>query len=253
MGDYLVDPDTAPDIRRQVPWVLSAIGSQEAVESLLRAPIGLDARLDVQVLKALNRMRLRGGVLFPSDRITAHIHAEARIITRHLVHRRALVSLPDRGVPRLLRRVLDERIDAGLERLFRRLALVYPPREIHLAYAGVKSGDLRTHAQAAEYLAGVLHSADRQAVLPLVDLLPEEERVNNAASFFRYAPRTLPEALAEMAQESDAWLRACAVFLIGASRLRELVHLVEDAAESMEPFLRDAGGWASRRLAEEGA
>jgi hypothetical protein len=143
-------------------------------------------------------------------------------------------------------------VEAGLERLFRRLALVYPPREIHLAYLGVKSRNLRAHAQAAEYLASVLYPADRQAVLPLVDLLPEEERVNNAASYFRYAPRTFPEALAEMALEGDPWLRACAVFLIGTARLYELAHVVEAAANALEPVLHDSGRWAARRLAREG-
>jgi hypothetical protein len=85
-------------------------------------------------------------------------------------------------------------------------------------------------------------------VLPLVDLLPDEERVNNAAAYFRFAPRTPAEALAELAAGSDAWLAACALYLIGEAGLGELREIIGRGVESAEPLVQDTARWADRRL-----
>jgi AAA family ATP:ADP antiporter len=250
LGDYLVDTGVPVELQRQIPRVLAMIGSQEAVNSLLRAPLHHDRHLDYQVLKALNRIRAaRRPVLFPAEQVSAQIRSEAFDVTRLLVYRRTFEPAPGGPAHGLLLRALDERFEHGLDRLFRRLALLYPPREIHLAYLGIRSDALRTRAQSVEYLASVLAPEDRMAVLPLVDLLPDDERVNNASAFFRFGPRTAQQALEELAAGTDPWLVACALFVIGETRLVDMAHLVRRAVESLEPLVQDTARWAAKRLA----
>ncbi|HEX7879315.1 MAG TPA: HEAT repeat domain-containing protein [Candidatus Eisenbacteria bacterium] len=249
LGDHLIDDDFDPLLRRQIPRVLAQIASQDAVNNLLRVPLHKDRLLDLQVVKALNRIRAASRpVVFPDGPVTEQIQSEARQITVRLVHRQAVTLIPAGRGRDLLLKALDERIDAGQDRLFRRLALLYPPREIHLAFLGLAASSLKTRAQSVEYLASTLAPSERMSVLPLVDLLPDEERVNNAASFFRFQPRTPAEALTELATGPDAWLAACALFVIGEARLGELGSLIRRGVESTEPVVQDTARWADRRL-----
>ncbi|TPW11668.1 MAG: ATP/ADP translocase-like protein, partial [bacterium] len=220
LGDHLLDPNTDSRLRRKIPRVLALIATQDAVNQLMRVPMHQDRRLDLAVLKALNRIRIAPlPLVFPSESVTRQ------------------------------GRALDERIEHGQDRLFRRLALLYPPREIHLAFLGLADARIKTRARAVEYLASTLNPTDRMSVLPLVDLLPDEERVNNAASYFRFRDRTPETALSELIAGSDPWLAACALFVIGESGLSGLLSIAERGIESDEPLVHDTARWATARLA----
>jgi hypothetical protein len=86
------------------------------------------------------------------------------------------------------------------------------------------------------------------AVLPLVDLMPDEERVHNASSFFRFAPRNGVDSLREMVEGPDAWLAACSLFLIGEIRLEPLAQLAHLSVESPERVVQDTALWTRSRF-----
>ena len=250
LGDHLLDPNTDSRLRRKIPRVLALIATQDAVNQLMRVPMHQDRRLDLAVLKALNRIRIAPlPLVFPSESVTRQVRAEALEITSRLVYRRAVDTMPPGRSRDFLLRALDERIEHGQDRLFRRLALLYPPREIHLAFLGLADARIKTRARAVEYLASTLNPTDRMSVLPLVDLLPDEERVNNAASYFRFRDRTPETALSELIAGSDPWLAACALFVIGESGLSGLLSIAERGIESDEPLVHDTARWATARLA----
>jgi len=68
-------------------------------------------------------------------------------------------------------------MEQGLNRVFRRLGLLYPPDDILAAYRGVTSHIPKLRGNAVEYLENALQTDHRALVLPLVeqanDALPE--------------------------------------------------------------------------------
>lgn len=249
LGDYLVDPTIDRRVKRELPRVLAAIGTQEAADNLVRASFLDDLTLGYQVLKAMNRIRANNhSIEMSMTLISPQIRSEAEHMTRLLVRNRTLGSAPPSRARDLLLRLMAERADQALDRLFRRMALVYPPREMRLAYVGVTGGDLRVRAQSIEYMESILLPDDRRVVLPLIDTSPEDERVNNASSVFRMKSLSLAESVRDLASGNDAWLTACALYLAGTLELTSLRDLVSDSLRSPEILVRDTAAWASARL-----
>ncbi|MGH9160773.1 MAG: hypothetical protein ACRD2X_12425, partial [Vicinamibacteraceae bacterium] len=139
LGDYLVDRRSPLRIRREIPRVLAAVGGQDAVHSLLRAADDRNcAVLLERTLWALNRVRKNDpGLFLPRATITRQLHDDVDIYLRLMIHRAPLRTMTDGPAVRLLNRVVTERLERGRELIFRRLALLYPPRDILRARRGL--------------------------------------------------------------------------------------------------------------------
>ena len=251
LGDDLADPGGPARSRREIPRVLADIGTQDAAHALLRAAGETgDATVMQRTLWALNRIRKRDAtVTLPSAVVDRHLGEDTDVYCRLLVLRGAVITGPDDPGVRLLARALDERLVQCRDRLFRRLALVYPPTQMLRARRGLAGGNRRLRAQALEYLEAVLSAGHRALLVPLLADVPERERDGLAASRLRVAIPSLPELLGELSSARDPWLRTCAVFAIGSSGARDLVAHAKEALSSPDERLRQVGEWARAQLA----
>ncbi len=251
LGDDLVDPGRSVRCRREIPRVLADIGTPDAAHALLRAAGDTgDATVMQRTLWALNRIRKRDAtVTLPFAVVDRHLGDDTDVYCRLLVRRGAVTTGPDDPGLRLLARALEERSVQCRDRLFRRLALVYPPTEMLRARRGLAGGNRRLRAQALEYLEAVLSVSHRALLVPLLADVPEPERYRLAASRLRVAIPSRPELLRELSAAGDPWLRTCAVFAIGSSGARDLIACAEEALSSPDEKIRQVGAWAHARLA----
>ena len=249
LGDYLCDGGVAIEVRREIPRVLSIVASQEAVNALFRCRERDDVRLSYRILKAANRIRsLNSAVEFPRSLVTEDLHYDARSHLFALVHYRACPIGEVGSAERLLCVALNERMDQALNRVFRRLGLVYPSREILLAYRGVGSEDPRVRGNAIEYLESALAPDHRALLLWLVDDSGDETRLRMAETRFgmRYVGYT--ETLDEILQGPDPWLKTCALYVVGKRRELALAQSVESNLASLVPHVRETAAWARSAL-----
>jgi hypothetical protein len=111
----------------------------------------------------------------------------------------------------LVRRAGCEAVDAGIERLFRLLALATTPKEMRDAYLSLRDASARGRATCVEFLDNVLPSALRALVVPVVE--PAEARDRHRA-LMRLAeaspPASTVDALLLLARSDEPWLRAVA-------------------------------------------
>jgi hypothetical protein len=140
-------------------------------------------------------------------------------------------------------------MDQALNRVFRRLALIYRPDETHAAYLGVLSDDSRSRGNALEYMENVLDSAHAELVLPLVDGSSDDDRLEWAESRFGLRFVNMRESLQALIEGEDAWLRTCALFAAGSQREHGLKAHIERHVEAREPFVRETALWARAALA----
>src|SRR5262249_29850487 len=137
----------------------------------------------------------------------------------------------------LLHGTLADRRAAAFGRIFRRLGLLYPPREVHLGYRALVGAAPRTRAQALEYLDSGLLPEDRRLLVPILE--EPDRRAILASSLYGIVPYTRESSLADLLLEPDAWLQACALYVIGALRVAELGDRVRAVLETSAEIVRE--------------
>ena len=249
LGDYLGDATVALEVRHAIPRVLAEIPIQESVDALFRCREASDTRLAYRVLKASNRIRASGArVSFPRDLVTEDIERDVRLHWFARLHHRAVASARGPNAEGLLAIALQERGDQALNRVFRRLALIYSPQNILAAYEGVGSSQARRRGNAIEYLENELAREHRALILPLVDEQGDAERLRMAETRFGIRTGGHEHTLRQLIEGDDPWLRACALFVVGARKERSLQALVESNLSTLNTLVRETASWARLAL-----
>lgn len=253
LGNTLLDPGVALTLRRELPRALGLIGGDAAAGTLLLVLLEEDRTLVREALRALNRMRMRNPRLqLPRAELVRQIRAEGAEYLDLLMYRRAAAQLATPDARRLLERALREAMDRALEGLFRRLALLYPPREIFTAYRALTGGRPRQRAQALEYLDSALTRADKAIILPLIDDTTMSQQVRAGAAAYGRAMVDVATMLRELGEHPDPWLKTCALYAIGAGGLPGFADLVRRDREAADELVADTAQLAFERLVAAG-
>jgi AAA family ATP:ADP antiporter len=249
LGDWLADTRTPIEVRRIIPRVLREIPTQDAVGALFRASAALDVVLGYRVLKAANALRIANPALrFPAEEIGTDLDRDVRAMLAASIHAMSLAGPTDKAGGFLLL-VLLERSEQAFERVFRRLALLYPPEAMHAAYHGLRSSVLRVRGSAAEYVETALSDEHRALVAPLLPDAPPDDRLAFAKARYGLEPVDPETTLRALAQGEDQWLRACALHVAGARRQVTLAGEVQVALDDADPRVRETAVWARAALA----
>jgi len=154
----------------------------------------------------------------------------------------------------VLTRALRERMDYEFERIFRLLALLYPPRDIYNAYVGVKSGRAQLRANALEVLEHLLKPEHfRMLSYALDPEITASDRLSFARRFCRVGVNSKAEALRILLHCDDRWLCACSLHAIGELGLAELCEDVRQLVTAGDPLLEETWTWTSARLGVAGS
>jgi AAA family ATP:ADP antiporter len=250
LGDYLNDVTVPLSVRHAIPRALAEIPTQESVNALFRCRETGDLRLSFRILKASNHLRVAGARLaFPRPLVTEDIERDVGNYLFAFIHHRAIPTGQRPIADGLLATALSERIDQSMNRVFRRLGLLYPPQNMAAAYQGITSAHPRPRANAIEYLENALAPEHRALVLPLVEERAESERMRLAEHRYRIRPGGYEYTLEQILTSDDAWLRACALFVAGARKERSLLPLVESNLSTLNALVRETASWARLAIA----
>ncbi|MDH4032273.1 MAG: MFS transporter, partial [candidate division Zixibacteria bacterium] len=240
LHDYLMDTGIPLNIRRNIPRVMRQIPIQQTVEILTTVLGKVEPTINGAVIKALNSLRTRHSDLaFNSDELgeslvgqTKSYYQVARVL--HL-HQQSL----DSPAGNLLQRALQEKQQQNLERIFRLLGLVYPPRDIYYAYLGIVSGRKMLHANAIEFLDNLLRTDIKRYILPILDDVSPGLILQKGSELFEVGYADREDALTYLMEGPDSWLRACAVFTIRPDDSHRLQELVEKSLDDPDPVVRE--------------
>lgn len=247
LREALLDDNCDDLLRRRVPRVLHMIGTDEAVDVLVEAlgDSSPAARYEAQarryhVIKALNRLRRdRADLAIPRSAVHDAGEREVKWHVRLLDMRAATETLGEPAA--LLNAVLGERQEQSLQRLFRLLALVYPPREIYNAYAPICETRGATtpttaalRANALELLDSLLGADMKRMVLPLIDDGAPEARLKPLRDLWGLHAPASADVLDELLDVDDPMLAGAAFYA--------LTHLRGDGGKPPQ------GAQAARRM-----
>jgi len=258
LRDYLNDATVPLPIRKQIPKVLARIPSSDSVTALAESLIQSDPGVRFDVLKALNKLRSRDpGLAPPRSDVEDMLNAELMGYYRSFQILAAIdpnagsavPGLRSRGGESVLTRALRERMAYELERIFRLLALLYPPRDVHNAFLGLTMGTSQRQANAQEVLEHLLKpDLYRRLVHGLDSEIPLREKVNFARRLCGSSVKSRNEALRILLHSKDGWISACALYAVGEERLTELNDEVSQVPHAADPLLEETWQWATARL-----
>jgi len=81
-------------------------------------------------------------------------------------------------------------------------------------------------------------------VLPLVDDRGDEGRLAYARARYGFAVADFDRTLTVLLEHGDAWLRACALFVVGRRRDAAMLPLVQSNLEVVDGLVRETALWA---------
>ena len=250
LGDYLNDSTVALATRQAIPRALAEIPTQDSVNALFRCRDFSDIRLSYRILKASNHLCASGARLtFPRKLVTEDIERDVGNHLFALIHHRSAPPGQGPRAERLLAIALEERVEQSLNRVFRRLGLIYPPQNIAAAYQGITSTNPRLRGNAIEYLENALAPEHRGLVVPLVDDRGDIERTRLAEQRYGIRAGGYEHALEQILRSDDSWLRACALFVVGSRKERSLLPLVESNLSTLNTLVRETASWAQLAIA----
>ncbi|MGB3467480.1 MAG: hypothetical protein WBA74_19500, partial [Cyclobacteriaceae bacterium] len=251
-----IDPEVAIKIRMWFPKVIAGFNSQEAVNSLMRLFSTLsELQMRLECLKELVQLKkLNERLIFDRNKIARLILEECRLYdqTIYAMHTQIIVQyLNKKKFKRIvseseseardsLMELLERRLEASLERIFKLLELRYYAKDIEYAYKGILSDEDERRTNAIEFLDILLNKNLKEALIPIVeatilDTTSEEfiDRINHN----RY---TEFECFELLLNGRDQKLKLAVLYLIGhqteVSYRRLVAPLVHDRDKKIRDF-----------------
>jgi HEAT repeat protein len=232
-------------IRIEVPKILRQIGTTASAEALLSHVSEENDHVRGSVYKALARLHTNR-VPIPVERSAIDVAIEdelRRTFTLFTVRYDILNS----GDGNLLVQALTERLNYTLDRLFFLFTLIYPGQDMQTVREALDSDDQRLRANAIELLDSFADREIKGLLLPLVEA-PDNKILSLAEQQLQVTSRSEEERLHELAQHSDRWLQACALYNIGTQGLDSLIDTVTAAVEADDAVVAETALWACQRL-----
>lgn len=175
LSDYIADPGEIIDVRKELISVLARIGGQEAVDLLCwELDAGRDD-LDSELIDALDRIRSSyPNLSFPKDVIDRKI---AQFVRQYCVLFIDFFNKRDQKEVEKAGEGFPKELSLYLSNIFKLLGLIHTHEDIHKAYQNIRVGTKESMAYAVELLDNTLEKGIREAIIPLVEDLPFEQKV----------------------------------------------------------------------------
>ncbi len=246
---FLRDRDEDPWVRRHVPSTLALIPTQKSMDALVGALADPDGFVRFKAGAAIERLRQDHPDLRVDREVVERQIAQetTRAFNALTLHHNLFVA-GGLDASSLLARALKEKHERAVDRVFRLLALVHPPADIHAVRAALRQADARARSSAAEYLDNLLKGDVRKRVMLLVEDLPRDERIRRGNVVFKTRVRDVEDTLAQLVHDDDQVVAACAIHLVEQRQL--WTTLVDDLEHVLahrdvhDWFVFEAASWA---------
>lgn len=248
----LADPQQNLQIRKSIPQVLFQIGTEESWDELIENLDQENTTIRYAVIKSLNKIRKSCPDWdFEREKIRHTLMGEIRdyywkLSLFYVYGRKEKLFIDVCDVNDILYTALKEKLDEGLDRIFRILALRYSQQDIYNSYYCLTEGEPDEKANALEYLDNLLPGDLKIALLPILDDIPMKHKVRQGRALFNLRKLTRKQVLSALLEDGDLWLEVCTVYSLGREGISGYETQVRERLNSNEMVLRET---AQRYLA----
>lgn len=233
-------------VLREVPRLYALLDDRRVIPALIRLLDHPDSAVTLEALRVLNDKKVENPRLkFQRKQTLQRIRRVVRLCqdTLSTLYSQQRVSQLSEApqtereyavtsARNSLIKLLEQRLDGHLERIFRLLGLRYPPRDVLSAYKGVVGKEESLRASAIEFLDNLLDGDLRHLLIPIIETV----------AISRYSPYMIDHELADLPED-----RECFAALLAGQDVRlklAVLYLIEqlnDAAFEpiVVPYLND--------------
>ena len=237
-----LDSKSGPEIRREVPRILTQVASPAAQESLLSLLYVSDPLVSYRALKGLNKIRTTRKLVFgeaallPILQLWVQQHYE-------LLNLDQMLSGTEQREEKLLKKTVLERLEWSTEKIFRGLELVLPQGDAYFSYLGFTGDDPSLRENAVELLEMRVKGELRKTVIPILTGQDARELARQGRELFNL-PSDYERVLSDTLFTADPWLKCCIIAVVLNEKRQPLRTRVETASEDVHPLVRETALWA---------
>ncbi|MFQ5737922.1 MAG: Npt1/Npt2 family nucleotide transporter [Acidobacteriota bacterium] len=229
-------------VKREIPHILTLVDSAASREGLVSALYLPDPEVSFRALKGLNKIRRHRDLSWGEMSFAPLLQIWARQYYE-LLNLDLLLDQEDGGAGRLLKRALLERMDWGIEKIFRGLELFLPPGDAYFSYLGFTSDERRRRENAIELIDARVRGELRQTLLPIFAAHDRSEAATAGRALF-HLPTHLDAVLSNALFLADPWLKCCIIAAVRALDRKRLRRRLEQICQDIDPLVRETAEWA---------
>ena len=247
---------------RFVPLVIKSFKSKEAVHCLFQLFDDVDLSIRLEVVRALSDIRRERPTLrFNRFKVASKIFEECRLYHQTLsaMHTQIIISyrnrkksgasidVEERDARASLLELLERRLDAGLERIFKLLGLKYVQEDVQNAYLGLLSPKQEARNKSIEFLDNLLTGNLKQKLLPIIEEATMDFSSEEAIQKIKHNIPSEMECFEQLLQVPDVNLKLAVLYLIGKQKESKYEPLLKRFTSDENQKVRD---FAQNALAE---
>jgi hypothetical protein len=239
----LRDPEVSLAIKREVPFVLTRINTRSSRAGLVASLYTYDSVVSYRALKGLNAIRDDAEELsYSQESFIPLIQMWAKEYYE-LINIETLAQSERRSLSPLMSRVLEERKDWTVEKIFRGLELYLPMGDAYFSHIGFKSDDPQLREIAVELIDNRIRGELRQTLLPLFADAPQSDIAFEGQMIFQL-PSNLEDALSEALFGGDPWFKCTIIAELSIQKTQNWRERVKQALEDISPTVQETAQWA---------
>ncbi len=233
--------DVEPNIKRELPQILTRINTDRSREALIAGLYMPDVTISYRALKGLNKLRAVDRLSYDQDAFLPVLQMWAKQYYGLL---NIDLALPERSGPgcQLLGAAVEERMNWTIEKIFRGLALFIPRGEAYFSYLGYTSNRRELRANAVELIDLRLPAELKTTLLPIFSDSPPRHVLGAGRRLFGL-PSTSAEILSEALFERDPWLKCCILSALVDLRHEIVRPRIQQATHDLDPRVRETAQW----------
>lgn len=222
-------------VREQIPGIFKQIPTQQSVQYLIAMLEEPNPTLRYKVVKALNKLKKKNKRLqFDPEAIRKALKRESRAYFELL----AIKMVQRTDIPNnILIISLKEKMDQTKERLFRLAGILYDQQDIYGSYLALRSSSEEARASSVEFIDNLLKAEEKEYILPIIDTPNEEEKMIKGRKLFNISIDNYEDAMLELLNGEDVWLRACALFSVSGTCPPALLQRLKESSSNENPDL----------------
>jgi len=244
---------------RFIPMAMKSFNSQAAVTHLFELLNDPDLSIRLEVIRALSDLRKSNyELIFDNYRVVALIYDECKLyhLTLSAMHSQIIVayrnrkrshkeiSLEERDARASLLELLERRLDAGLERIFKLLGLKYVQRDVEIAYQSLLSDKEIARTNAIEFLDNLLSGNLKRTLLPIIEESALDISSEEVLQKIKHKIPTEHECFQLLLQGNDLKVKLAVLYLIKQQQEKKYIPILEQESKSddlkVRAFAKDA-------------
>ena len=228
--------------------IIGRIGGQRAKDLLWNRIDYPDKVIGSQILLSLGECGFKAGIS-QITRIKYAIEMDVADITWNL---NAIQEIGRDESTKIVKSALQREIQNDIDHIYMLLAMLYDTRSIELVKENIESGTAEGSTYAVELLDVFLSEQLKQRVIPVLDDLPDSEKISRLEVFYPWVKLDEKLVLKFLVNrdftQSNRWTKAVVLYEIGSQQINDFNLDLVAHLFNPDKLIREAAAWSLYQL-----